>query len=112
MKLDSIIVAEFNLKADCRKNSLVTIKDPVENLRQASKVVDCRELQTNRHLEETGKQQTRKGIRQNQTQAEHDSKDKKREDGKRRPNVSSQDHRNNGREADTGTLAIVSFAED
>jgi hypothetical protein len=39
-----------------KKKGLVGIKDPIENLRPASSIVDQCELQTNRHLEEDGKQ--------------------------------------------------------
>lgn len=87
-------------------------KRPVENLRPASKIVDHRELQTDGHLEETCKQQNRDSVRQDQTQAEYNQEDKKKADRKRRPNVSSEDHRNNGREANIRTLAIVPSAED
>ena len=43
------------VQSSAKKKGLVSIKDPVENLRDASKDVDYRELQTDRHLEETCK---------------------------------------------------------
>lgn len=47
---------EIIASSSAKKKSLVSIKDPIENLRPASKSVNNRELQTDRHLEETSEQ--------------------------------------------------------
>jgi hypothetical protein len=60
-------------QSSAKKTGLVGIKDRIENLRPALSIVDQCELQTNRHLEEAGKQQNRDSVWQNQTQAEYNS---------------------------------------